>query len=126
MRDTILVIDDSASMRAVTKMALAHLGHPVVEAENATKAMQLLAGGQIGLILSDVNMPGLSGIDLLKKVKGDANLRAIPFVLLTTEGSKDMLEQGRAYGAKAWIVKPFKTDSLVTTVEKIFDSMVVH
>lgn len=126
MRDTILVIDDSPSMRAITKMALAHLLHPMVEAENSTKALQMLAAGQVVLILSDVNMLGLSGIDLLKQVKADANSRAIPFVLLPTEGSKDMLEQGRAYGAKARIVKSFKTDSLLATVEKNFDCMVVH
>lgn len=119
MNKAILVVDDSASMRAVTKMALAHLGVPLIEACNGTEALSKMQLTPTALVISDINMPGISGLEMLRQMKLDSRLKFIPVVMLTTEGSATQLEQGRALGAKAWIVKPFTADSLIATVQKI-------
>lgn len=115
----ILVIDDSISIRSVSKMALAHLGRPIIEAADGAEALELLRQQSVALIISDINMPHMSGLELLKRVKKDETLEHIPFVMLTTEGSRDAVAQARAFGARAWIMKPFKTADLVATVENI-------
>lgn len=126
MNPSILVIDDSAAIRAVTKMAIAHLGVPVLEANSGEQALEVLRHNSVALILSDVNMPGVSGLELLKRIKAEPALQGIPFVLVTTEASREMMEQGRAGGAKGWITKPFRNDALVQTVQHFLGSQLVH
>lgn len=119
MSKSILIVDDSASMRAVTKMALAHLGLPLVEASNGADALAKMQLTPVSLVISDINMPGIDGLEMLRQMKANARLKFVPVIMLTTEGCQAQIEQGRAFGAKAWIVKPFKADALIAAVQKI-------
>lgn len=119
MNKAILIVDDSASMRAVTKMALAHLGVPLLEAADGAEALAKMQLTPTGLVISDINMPGMDGLEMLRQMKADPRLKFIPVIMLTTEGCQAQIEKGRAFGAKAWIVKPFKSDALTAAVQKI-------
>jgi two-component system chemotaxis response regulator CheY len=119
MSKTILVIDDSASIRQVVGIALRGAGYTVVEAVDGKDALQKLTGGKINLVISDVNMPNMDGISFVKEMKKNANYKFTPVIMLTTEGAEDKKQQGKEAGAKAWIVKPFKSEQLLQTVSML-------
>jgi two-component system chemotaxis response regulator CheY len=121
MPKTILVVDDAATMRALVSMALRNMQYDVIEAVDGQDAMEKLQSQQqkIALIVSDVNMPRMNGIELIKAAKALPQYKFVPIVMLTTESQAEMKEQGRLAGAKAWIVKPFKPDALLDVVKKI-------
>ncbi|WP_444995676.1 response regulator [Aliikangiella sp. IMCC44359] len=116
MSKNILVVDDSASVRQVVSIALCGAGYEVTEACDGKDALTKLDGSKFHLIISDVNMPNMDGISFVKEVKGLAQYKFTPIVMLTTEGSDEKKKQGQAAGAKAWIVKPFKPEQLLKTV----------
>jgi two-component system chemotaxis response regulator CheY len=119
MSKTILIVDDSSSLRTVVKMALVRAGYEVVEAGDGEEALTKLDGRKYNLIVSDVNMPRMDGITFLTHVKANAKYKFTPVVMLTTEGQDAMKERGRAAGAKAWIVKPFNPPVLLDAVAKL-------
>ena len=119
MGKRILVVDDSASVRNVAGIALREAGYEVVEAANGQEALTKLQGERIHLIISDVNMPVLDGISFLKELKRHPDYRFTPVIMLTTESGEDKKEEGRAAGAKAWIVKPFQPASMLDAVSKL-------
>jgi two-component system chemotaxis response regulator CheY len=120
MAKTILIVDDSASLRTVVRMSLARAGYDVLEAEDGTDGLKKLdASPKVHLIISDVNMPNMDGITFVTKVKQHARHRFAPVIMLTTEGQDAKKEQGRAAGAKAWIVKPFNPPQLLDAVSKL-------
>ena len=120
MAKTILIVDDSASLRMVVKMALQRAGYDVVEAGDGVQGLAALeAAGKVNLIVSDVNMPNMDGITFVSKVKQHPRHKFVPVVMLTTEGQDAKKEQGRAAGAKAWIVKPFNPPQLLDAVSKL-------
>jgi two-component system chemotaxis response regulator CheY len=119
MAKTILIIDDSISLRQVVKMALSGAGYDVLEAGNGQEALKLLDGRKIHLIVSDVNMPVMDGISFLKAAKLLPNYKFTPVIMLTTEAGEEMKKQGQAAGAKAWVVKPFQPPTLLTAVSKL-------
>lgn len=119
MAKTILVVDDSASMRQVIRMALAGAGHAVIEASDGVDAMKKLDGQKIHLIISDVNMPNMDGITLLKNIKQNASYKFTPVIMLTTESAAEKKQAGQAAGAKAWVVKPFQPDQMLMAVSKL-------
>src|SRR5690606_1362923 len=110
MSKTILIVDDSVSIRQVVAMTLKGAGYEVIEACDGQDALSKLTGQRVHLIISDVNMPVMNGIELLKQVKAHPTYKFTPVIMLTTESSDSMKEQGRAAGAKAWMVKPFKPE----------------
>lgn len=112
----ILMVDDSASLRTVVKMALVAAGHEVVESGDPVDALSKI-DGSFNLIISDVNMPGMSGIDLAKKIR--ATNKFVPILMLTTESSDQKKQEGKASGANAWMTKPFPPSSLVNAVSKL-------
>jgi two-component system chemotaxis response regulator CheY len=118
MAKRILIVDDSASMRQVAGMALTRAGYEVVEAVDGEDGISKLTG-KLHLILSDVNMPKLDGIGFLKAVKANPAYKFTPVVMLTTEGGDEKKNEGRAAGAKAWIVKPFQPQTLLDAVAKL-------
>ncbi|MFM2051283.1 MAG: hypothetical protein RL682_1774 [Pseudomonadota bacterium] len=118
MAKTILVIDDSASLRRVVKMALAGAGYNVIEAGDGQAALALLDGRQISMAVCDVNMPIMNGIEFVKAAKALAAYKFMPVLMLTTESQDEKKEQGKAAGAKAWMVKPFAPTQLVNAVSK--------
>jgi len=117
---TILIVDDEISMRGLLSMTLSNIGYNVVEANDGKDALiKLSSAGKVDLIISDLNMPNMDGIELIKALKLEPKYKFIPVVMLTTEGQESKKEEGRAAGAKAWIVKPFKPDVLHGVVKKI-------
>src|SRR5690606_38534455 len=119
MSKTILIVDDSASVRQVVAMTLRGEGYDVIEAQDGQDALSKLTGQRVHLIVSDVNMPVMNGIELLKAVKAHATYKFTPVIMLTTESSDSMKEEGRAAGAKAWMVKPFKPEQILAAVAKL-------
>lgn len=118
MSKRIMIVDDSASVRQVAGIALKRAGYEVIEACDGQDGVEKLAG-KIHLIISDVNMPRMDGISFLKAVKAHPNYKFTPVIMLTTEAGEDMKQQGRAAGAKAWIVKPFQPQTLLDAVSKL-------
>ena len=119
MAKNILIVDDSASLREVVAIALKNAGYNVIQAENGQDALNKLAGDKLHLIISDVNMPVMDGISFVKAVKQDPNYKFTPIMMLTTESEGDKKQQGKASGAKAWLVKPFQPDTLLDAVSKL-------
>ena len=119
MAKTILVIDDSASLRQVVKIALAGAGYNVIEAGDGQAALALLDGRQVNMAVCDVNMPIMNGIEFVKAAKALPTYKFMPILMLTTESQEEKKEQGKAAGAKAWMVKPFSPTQLVSAVSKL-------
>ena len=120
MAKTILIVDDSISLRTVVKIALERAGYAVLEAEDGRQALAALEkAGKVHLIVSDVNMPNMDGITFVKHLKQHPRHKFAPVVMLTTEGQDAKKEEGRAAGAKAWIVKPFNPPQLLDAVSKL-------
>lgn len=119
MSKTILIIDDSASLRQVVKMALVGAGYDVLEAGDGQAALAMLDGRQVHMAICDVNMPVMNGIEFVKAAKQKAAYKFMPILMLTTESQEDKKEQGKLAGAKAWMVKPFSPTQLVAAVTKL-------
>jgi two-component system chemotaxis response regulator CheY len=120
MAKTILIVDDSSSLRTVVKMALTRAGYEVLEAGDGVEGLaQLDKTPKVHLIVSDVNMPNMDGITFVTQVKQHPRHKFTPVIMLTTEGQDAKKEQGRAAGAKAWIVKPFNPPQLLDAVAKL-------
>jgi two-component system chemotaxis response regulator CheY len=119
MGKRILIVDDSSSMRTVAGIALRGAGYEVLEAGNGQEGLARLDGERIHLIISDVNMPVMDGIEFLKEVKRHPHYRFTPVIMLTTEAGEDKKAAGRAAGAKAWIVKPFQPGVMLDAVSKL-------
>ncbi len=119
MTQTILVIDDSTSLRQLVAMALQGAGYEVLQAGDGKAALALLNGRKIGMAICDVNMPIMNGIEFVKAVKALPSYRFLPILMLTTETQQTKKEEGKAAGAKAWMVKPFTPSSLLDAVSKL-------
>ncbi|MCE1162509.1 response regulator [Thiomonas intermedia] len=119
MAKTILIVDDSASLRQVVNIALASAGYEVIEACDGVDALTKLDGRKIHLIISDVNMPNMDGITLVKEIKQKPDYKFTPIIMLTTESQDDMKAQGQAAGARAWVVKPFQPAQMLAAVSKL-------
>lgn len=119
MTKTILVVDDSASIRQVVSITLKGAGYEVIEACDGRDALSKLTGQKIHLIVSDVNMPNLDGIGLVKEVKLNPQYKYTPIMMLTTESGNSKKMEGKDAGAKAWLVKPFQPPTLLAAVAKL-------
>ena len=119
MGKTILIVDDSSSLRQVVNLTLTRAGYDVIEGSDGVDALTKLDGRKVNLIVSDVNMPRMDGITFVTQVKQDPRYKFTPVIMLTTEGQDAKKELGRAAGAKAWIVKPFSPPILLDAVSKL-------
>lgn len=119
MAKNILVVDDSASFRAVVGMALKGAGYDVVEAGDGVEALSKLDGRKFNLVVSDVNMPNLDGIGFVKRLKLHPEYRFTPVIMLTTVSGEDKKAEGKAAGVRAWVVKPFQPPVLLDAVAKL-------
>jgi two-component system chemotaxis response regulator CheY len=119
MAKTIMIIDDSMSLRQVVGIALAGAGYEVIEACDGKDALGKLDGRKIHLMICDVNMPNMDGISFLKALREVASYRFTPVIMLTTEAGEDKKKEGQAAGARAWVVKPFKPEQLLLAVSKL-------
>lgn len=119
MSKTIMIVDDSASVRQVVTIALKGAGYDVIDACDGEDALAKLDGRKIHLIISDVNMPKMDGIAFVKELKTRPSYKFTPVIMLTTESADDKKTRGKEAGAKAWIVKPFQPQQLLTAVSKL-------
>jgi two-component system chemotaxis response regulator CheY len=119
MAKTVMVVDDSASLRQVVGIALKGAGYDVLEGCDGQDALSKLTGQKVHLIISDVNMPNMDGISFVKAVKQLPNYKFTPVIMLTTESQESTKQQGQAAGAKAWVVKPFKPEQMLDAVSKL-------
>jgi two-component system chemotaxis response regulator CheY len=123
MDRSVLVVDDSATLRASVKFTLSEAGYAIEEAINGKDALQKLQqlktrGVQVSLIISDINMPEMDGITFVQEVKRDNAFRFIPVLILTTESQETKKMEGKNAGAAGWLVKPFNNDQLIGVVRK--------
>lgn len=119
MAKTIMIVDDSASIRMVVRLTLEGEGFNVIDASDGVEALKKLNGVKIHLIITDVNMPNMDGISLVQEAKKLPTYKFTPMMMLTTEVSEDKKMQGRSAGAKAWLVKPFQPPVLLNAVSKL-------
>ncbi|ELP5728594.1 response regulator [Vibrio vulnificus] len=118
MKKNILIVDDSESLRQVVSIALTGAGFNVIEAKDGVQGVERLNGEKIHLIISDVNMPNMNGIDFIKQVKQHNKYRFTPIVMLTTETQTYLMEECKKAGAKAWLVKPFRPEQMISVVSR--------
>lgn len=116
---TILAVDDSASMRQMVSFTLKGAGYDVIEAEDGQKALDKAKGVVVDLVLTDVNMPVMDGIELVKNLRTLPDYKFTPILMLTTESTGDKKMQGKNAGATGWLVKPFNPEQLITTIKKV-------
>jgi two-component system chemotaxis response regulator CheY len=119
MAKLIMIVDDSASMRRVVGIALKGAGYEVLEGCDGKDALAKLTGQKVNLIISDVNMPVMDGIAFLKAVKQMSAYKFTPVIMLTTESAEEKKREGQAAGARAWVVKPFQPEQLVSAVQRL-------
>lgn len=119
MSKTIMIVDDSASVRHSVAEALSEAGYNMLEACDGKDALKKLTGSRVHLIISDVNMPNMDGIAMVKEVKQLPAYKFTPIIMLTTEGSDKVKESGKAAGVKAWMVKPFKPEQMIQAVKTL-------
>lgn len=119
MAKTILIVDDSASVRQVVKITLTGAGYDVIEGVDGKDALSKLTGQKVHLIISDVNMPNMDGITFVKEVKQLPAYKFTPVIMLTTESQEAKKQEGQAAGAKAWVVKPFQPAQMLAAVSKL-------
>lgn len=117
----VLIVDDSPSVRQQVSLALSQAGIQITEAADGVEGFAKVASeSDIGMVLCDVNMPNMNGLELLEKVKSSgAAAAALPFVMLTSEGQQPLIDRARKAGAKGWVIKPFRAELLVAAVRKL-------
>lgn len=116
----ILAVDDSASMRQMVSFTLKGAGHDVYEASDGVEALKVAkAQNGLDLVISDINMPNMDGISLIKELRQLGSYKFTPILMLTTESSAGKKSEGKSAGATGWIVKPFNPDQLLATIGKV-------
>ncbi|MDR2188646.1 MAG: response regulator [Azonexus sp.] len=119
MIKTVLVVDDSASIRQMLSFSLKSAGYAVEEAVDGLDGLEKAKAGGFSLVMTDQNMPGMDGLILIKSLRALPEYAAMPILMLTTESSEAMKAQGRAAGATGWLVKPLDPQRLVEVVKKV-------
>ena len=118
MPATILTADDSPSMRQMIVFTLRNAGFEVIEAVDGKDALDRLAGAAVQMLITDLNMPNIDGIELIRRVRATPEYKYIPIIMVTTESDAGKKQLGREAGASGWIVKPFRGDQLVAVARK--------
>jgi two-component system chemotaxis response regulator CheY len=118
----ILIVDDFSTMRRIIKNLLRDLGFTnTQEADDGLTALPMLKGGDFDFLVTDWNMPGMTGIELLKEVRADDKLANLPTLMVTAEAKKDQIVEAAQAGVNGYVVKPFTAQALKEKIEKIFD-----
>ena len=119
MAKRIMVIDDSASLRKAVSKTLSQAGYDVVEAEDGVDALAKLDGQRVHLMICDVNMPNMDGIEFVKALKKRSAYKFVPVLMLTTDSKESSKLLGQLAGAKAWVVKPFRPEQVLKAVSRL-------
>lgn len=119
MTKRILCVDDSASMRQMVHLTLSGGGYEVVEAIDGRDALDKASAADFGLVVTDLNMPNLDGLGLIRELRNLPSYKGVPIIFLTTESDEAKKEEAKAAGATGWITKPFQADRLLTVIKKV-------
>jgi two-component system chemotaxis response regulator CheY len=119
MAKHVLTVDDSKTMRDMVSYTLRSAGFKVSEAEDGQKALQLLGTGPVDLVITDLNMPKMDGVGLIRALRADPKHRWVPILMLTTESDPAKKNEGRAAGATGWLVKPFNPTKLIELINRV-------
>ncbi|MEC8417055.1 MAG: response regulator [Pseudomonadota bacterium] len=119
MSKSILIVDDSVSIRQMVEMTLKSANYNVTTAQDGQDALEKCQGARFDFVLTDQNMPRMDGLTLIKSLRGLANFRTTPIVMLTTEAGDDMKAKGKAAGATGWMVKPFDPNKLLDVMKRV-------
>jgi len=119
MQKTILSADDSASMRQMVKLTLSAAGYHVIEAVDGKEALEKAKAGGVHLVLTDLNMPNMDGLALIRELRTLPAYKGVPIIFLTTESDAAKKNEAKIAGATGWIVKPFQQDQLLGVVKKV-------
>lgn len=120
----ILIVDDFSTMRRIIKNLLRDLGfNNTVEADDGNTALPVLKAGGIDFLVTDWNMPGMPGIDLLRAVRADETLGSLPVLLVTAEAKREQIVEAAEAGVNGYIVKPFTAETLKEKIDKIFERL---
>jgi two-component system, chemotaxis family, chemotaxis protein CheY len=120
MSAKVMIVDDSLMVRQQVRTALDAAGFAVVEANDGADALQKLAASpDMSLVVLDINMPNMNGIEFLRTLRGLEQYVRLPVVMLTTEGHPELMKQAKSLGAKGWIIKPFKAELLIAAVQRL-------
>lgn len=119
MGKMIMTVDDSTSVRQMVSFTLREAGYEVTEAVDGKDALSKLSGVAVNMIITDLNMPNMDGIELIRQVRANPSYKFIPIIMLTTESQAEKKQEGKAAGATGWIVKPFKPEQLLAVVKKV-------
>lgn len=120
-RYTVLVVDDSASIRRMIRFALTHRSYRVVEAQDGIDALRYIESNPVDLVITDLKMPNMNGFDLIRLLRCRSELELLPIIMLTGEADETLREKARQIGASAFIVKPFVPEQISGLVQSIFD-----
>ena len=115
----ILAVDDSISIRKSISFILGQENYDVTEAEDGADGLKKAMSDKFGLIITDINMPNMDGIEFIKELRNTSEYKFTPIIVLTTENQDSKMQEGRAAGATGWIVKPFSSEKLIAVVKKI-------
>jgi len=119
MAKRVMTVDDSATVRQVLNMTLEGAGYEVIEAVDGKDALLKLSDVSVDMMVTDLNMPNMDGISLIKEVRQSPGNRFMPIIMLTTESQPEKKQEGKAAGASGWIVKPFKPEQLLAVVRMV-------
>ncbi|MBF5096425.1 response regulator [Azospirillum sp. INR13] len=119
VKKKVMTVDDSRTMRDMVSFTLRGAGYDVVEAADGQQAMSAIATNKVDLVITDLNMPVMDGLTLIRRLRAIPAHRTLPILMLTTEADESKKSEGRAAGATGWIVKPFNPDKLVSVVQKV-------
>lgn len=116
---TIMTVDDSSTMRQMVRFTLTEAGFEVIEASDGEDALAKLGDAPINMVITDINMPNMDGIELIRRLRAQAQHKFVPIVLLTTESHPEKKQEGKTAGATGWVVKPFQPEQLLAVVKKV-------
>lgn len=119
MAKRVITVDDSRTMREMVSFTLKGAGYEVLEAEDGKDAIAKLASQTVDVVITDLNMPNMNGIELIRALRADARFKFTPILMLTTESDDSKKGEGKAAGATGWLVKPFNPEKLIQTVQKV-------
>lgn len=119
MSKVIMTVDDSASIRQMVSFTLRDAGYEVIEAVDGKDALAKVDNQALNMVITDLNMPNLDGIGLIRALRVLPSCKFVPIVMLTTESQAEKKQEGKAVGATGWIVKPFKPEQLIAVVKKV-------
>jgi two-component system, chemotaxis family, chemotaxis protein CheY len=119
MSKVIMTVDDSASIRQMVRFTLTQAGYTAVEAVDGADAVAKLSQSPVDMVITDLNMPKMDGVELIRQVRAMQKLKFIPILMLTTENKDTKKQEGKAAGATGWIVKPFNATQLIEVIKKV-------